>query len=338
MIRSAAIAALAVLSAGPLGAGCGGRRARPAEQRVQDSDARERAAIARAAWLPAPARPTPALPVDEVVAEVDGVPIYASEAAAQARARRITARAAVDELIARELLAAEARRRGYQEDRAVIEARHAPLARALLARDFAPTFDGPEDIPAAEIASAYQANLSKFVAPESREVLYVRASDAKPTPPAAAARAEAIARAFRARFPAGAAARVDCDAVKAAAVEAQREEPSLAFEVYDAWASATDPVFAKVMFALPEPGALSEPFKTPWGWDVLCLKKITPPKNVSLAEAEPELRTRFFETARAAAFQRFLTGALRTTEAAVVPGDVSVRRAFPEGSVAAPTP
>lgn len=323
MRRGAATLVLALL------AGCGGGagKARPAEQRVADSDRAERAALAAAPWVPA------AAPGDQVVAEVDGVPIYASEVALQARARRITARAAVHELIARELLAAEARRRQIF-DHQVSEARRQPLVRALLARVFAPSFDGPEDIPASEIDAAYRANQLKFVAPEARSVVYVRANVQPPDDLAASARGEALIRDLRQQF---AASGVDCEAVERAGLALHQRDPAVEAVDYEGFQQGTDPTFGAVMFALPGPGALSQPTRTAWGWDVICLRSITPAKNTPRAQADAELRARFFDKARAAAFQRFVNGALRASRVEALPAREAIARAFGAAAVAEPT-
>jgi len=90
----------------------------------------------------------------EVVATVNGESIYAADVARVMAARGLDRAAALDELVVQELLAVEARRRGLADDPEVVDTRRRERVRAMLRRDFEPSFDGPEDIPADEIGNA----------------------------------------------------------------------------------------------------------------------------------------------------------------------------------------
>src|SRR5207249_2135135 len=112
----------------------------------------------------------------EVVATVDGTPIYAADVGRQMGARGQTAARALDELVGAELLAAAARRRGLVDDPEVIDARKRERVRAFLRREFEPTFKGPEDVPQQEVDEIYAmpAMRDYFDHGEYHRVAYVR--------------------------------------------------------------------------------------------------------------------------------------------------------------------
>ena len=141
---------------------------------------------------------------DTVVAEVAGTPILGSQLAAHAKATGLEKRAALDDLVRQEVLAHEARRRGYDQKPEVDLARREEMVRVFVARDFGAKNADPSVIPEADLRQVYDRYHEYFVHDRLAKVLNVCSSpetahaiydDAKAHPPADAAAFEAIAQA-----------------------------------------------------------------------------------------------------------------------------------------------
>jgi hypothetical protein len=59
------------------------------------------------------------------------------------------------------------------------------------------------------------------------------------------------------------------------------------------------------VFALSRIGDVSDPVRTPWGWDVIVLFSIRPERRATREEAFDEIRQNIFDTSRRAAFLRW---------------------------------
>jgi PPIC-type PPIASE domain len=248
--------------------------------------------------------PTPR-PGDAVVATVDGTPIYASDVAAQMAAESQDARAAVDSLIDRELLAAEARRRGHLESPEVIEARRRERVRRYIEDVFGRSFDGPEDIPLAAIDRAWKHPYVRTYYDHelSHVVRYIRLPLPETPTPAQIAELGKTAADLQRRL-------------AAAHPPDGGEFVRLAGELYGkplpnhrqtvAKNSGLHAAFVAAAFSVSKVGEIAEPKQTPWGWDILYLEQIIPERHASFAEAEPEIRKNRFEPERAAGFVRWV--------------------------------
>lgn len=241
----------------------------------------------------------------EVVATVNGAPIYAADVARQGAGRGVSAAQALDELIAAELLAQEAFRRGLVDDADVVERARKERVRVFMRKVFEPTFDGPEDMPQAEVDNAlrHPQVKSRYDHPTYHTVAYTRADVKKKAPPEAAAAAEALAKAFAER--ARAVRPATQEAFWALAKE-MKLNPSTRQVYTTSLLGPAERTFAAAAFTLTKPGDISEATRTPWGWDVLFLREVVPAVHLTRAEAEADFRTRFFEDARKDAFQRWL--------------------------------
>jgi hypothetical protein len=244
---------------------------------------------------------------------VNGEKIYAADVARQAGARGQTAAQALDELIAAELLAQEAWRRGLDDDPEVAMANKRERVRLFIQREFEPTFDGPEDIPQADIDKAMVFPKIRILYDHEayRVVAWVRAAVPKKSPPEVEAAAKAAAAAFTEK------ARAARPADPAAFFALARSMPAAParLEVADKQVFSTtlkhgpaQDDFAACAFTLNKVGENSAPCRTPWGWDVLFLKETLPETHVPRAEAEADLRTRFFEDARRDGYLRWVDG------------------------------
>jgi hypothetical protein len=167
------------------------------------------------------------------------------------------------------------------------------------------------------------------VADEERAVVYVRAASDASLSAADKAKALEVLADLRTHWGEHG---VDCDAVKAAAAALALTNPALQVHDYSGQRQYTDPRFAAAMFGLAKVGDFTAtPVSTPWGSDHICLKQITPPKNIPFEGAEKELRERFFDVARIAGFKRFTDKVLAAHDVRVPDAkdrDRMVRRAF----------
>ena len=110
---------------------------------------------------------------EELAAEVDGVPVSLNDV------KRLLAETdaglsvedAVDALIRNELLAAEARRRGYEENPMARDARHLALARAILNGRIGEGI-APGSIEEARLQEYYEEQKDRFVHGAKRKVVH----------------------------------------------------------------------------------------------------------------------------------------------------------------------
>src|SRR5262249_7949354 len=105
---------------------------------------------AQVAWTPS------AQPGDLVVARVGGEPVYASMLAEHARSIHSDRRRALEDLVAQELLAQEARRRGLGQAPEVLLARKQALVRRFIRLEFEKRAAAPESVPEHDAQKRYQ--------------------------------------------------------------------------------------------------------------------------------------------------------------------------------------
>src|SRR5262249_42544669 len=155
----------------------------------------------------------------------------------------------------------------------------------MLRREFEPSFDGPEDIPVADVDAIWKNPTVHryFDHLEVRRVAYVRALVAKNATAEEDARAHQVATDFwtaaKAARPAD--AKAFFDLAKGRKLDAKRDQ------VFPAMLDgSTDAVFAKAAFAIPGLRELGPPTRTQWGWDVQLLVEIIPERHLGRAEAD----------------------------------------------------
>jgi hypothetical protein len=250
-------------------------------------------------WSPAPADG------GEVVATVNGASIYAGDVVSQARAESQTAEQALATLIDAELLAQEARRRGLTDAPEVVDARKRVRVRRFVDKVFLPTFEVPDDVPAADVERAYASPEAKafYDHPEWRTVAWARAPVALHAAPEADAAARSLARGF-------------ADLARAAKVTTTAELGALALlwarlpsgEFDTSQHGPAVPEFARAAFDLAAIGDVGEPVRTRWGWDVLLLLSINPERHAARADALADIRARLFDKFRLVGFVRWADG------------------------------
>lgn len=277
-------------------AACGGQDG-PPPRAIDPSEAY------RGSFSPAPS------PDAVVIAEVNGEKIYDEDVARQARARGLSAREALDELVAAELLAQEARRRGLADDPDVIEARRRERVRVLTERDFVPTFDGPEDVPQAALDSAWKnpAVRNYYQHEQVQKIVYLRV----PAENVGAAEEDAarrLAEAIHAHLVAKPPRDQEefghlADEIAGPAGVKLRKAAGQTRRKGD-----TVEEFAAAAFSLTQAGTFTAPFRTKWGWDIIYLVELVPARNVPREEAEKEIREKIFADTRRLAFVRWAEG------------------------------
>ncbi|HEY2734593.1 MAG TPA: peptidylprolyl isomerase, partial [Polyangiales bacterium] len=217
------------------------------------------------------------------VGSVDGVGISAEEVARLASAGTLSRQEALARLEAQQLLAAEARRRGYDKLAQTNRVGRQALVQALLERDI-------ESLPVDEdeVSAAYAEARARFEKPEKRSAIHVLAY--LPKKPSAAA-IEA-GRAFTADAVQQLMAAEDRDSVLRR-LEASRS-PLFTIKVEHLPAVAHDgtfaPEFENAMFALAQPGVVPAPVKTEFGWHAILVTKIEPATKVPMSIARDTLR------------------------------------------------
>jgi len=247
-----------------------------------------------------------------VVAVVNGDPIYVADVAVQAQATGRTVGEALDELVAAQLFAQEAVRRGLADDPDVTRVRERESVRRLLTRFFEPSFDGPEDIPMDEVEAVYNHPDVKphYEHEEFHSVVYVRYQLKAKAP----AEDEQAGKVGAEKMHAILVAAKPKDEDEFYEVAKGHPELGVTVSVQKPFTTSINgpahPAFARVAMALKKIGEISQPVRTPWGWDILFLVSIVPEKHTPRSEWEPDLRQHWFEPARKRAFEEFVSGLL----------------------------
>lgn len=265
-------------------------------------------------------------PSDEIVANVNGRPVWASCVAAQGakivadHAARVAdharstalreklvaegqafppvpplaalphdpARAALDACIEFELLAQQADKRDLGADPDVVDATRAAIVNRLVETGFEHKYTKPADL-GDRLDKWYRDNEWRLHRPELRSSAYVRAVGDTPEAKAAAQAVYDKLATETGLFTLDLqeASKLPTGAVKI-------EYLNVSIKPRD----QLDKSYAAALFSIPEVGRVSPPTKTPWGWDVilwtggLAAKETT--REELAAEAFPDLRRSMF--------------------------------------------
>jgi hypothetical protein len=244
----------------------------------------------------APVAPLVAETQDDVVATVDGRPIHATAVAAQARARGVDVRTALEDLIKAEALAGEAARRGLDRNLEVrIETRGA-LARRYLQTTFEREVTAAQ-VPEPALRREYQRQLPYLNHSTYADVWHFfvpvakNATDAEKA--AARARVEALAKKARG---------LSLDQFKQLA----RDEGLQNEEIVTAKDGWVQKPFSYAAFEqLKNPGDTTHGIiETTFGYHVEHLIRWVPPVHIPFDEAVPRLRDGMFGEYQKFAFKK----------------------------------
>ena len=250
----------------------------------------------------------------QVVARVDGVPVYEDCVANQAIEAGLDRRAALSACIDIELLVAEARRRGFAADPEVAATGERETVRALLDREFYAGFQGPEDVTVADVRDIWGKGLKNhFNRVEHRSVFYCRAENPDPktrkTPPKSDAdrRARKVADAIFARVRGRVGLTPDELVQICRATGAEVGGALISTGKFTGFPKVgrAVPEFAIPSFKIPEVGVVSPPARTPWGYDLILLTEIIEARKTSFEEALPQIREWMFDDPRYEGYRRF---------------------------------
>lgn len=247
---------------------------------------------------PDPAGPILAAPQGrQVVAEVDGVPVYDDCVRIQAEAHGLDARAALSECIDFELLAREAERRGYRRHPAVLAAEKNESVRRLLDADIVAPMPSVESVPREDLEAAYQ-RLRKYIyAPERRSIFHVYAAfETRNAPPGSDddVRARELAQAISAALieERGVTPERLLDTARQVAAgraigPVDKNTNEFRREVFWVYINKPDlPYdFSQAVFEIPEPGRVSRPTRSLFGWHVTLFLESEAPRMASVDQA-----------------------------------------------------
>ena len=239
---------------------------------------------------------------DEIVATVDGRPIYASAVAVEARARGVDRRTALSDLVDAEVLAGEAARRGLDQDLEVRDDTKGALVRRYLALGFEPSVS-PADVPELAVKREYQRNMPYLNHNTYADVWHILVEVPKSATPAQKEEARQRARALARR-----ARGMTVDEFR----QLGKDEGLRTEEIVTARDGWVERPFSEAAFAqLKKPGDVSTAdVETSYGFHVLYLVRWIPPVHVSLAEATPKIREDLFPELQKRMFARFVDEAM----------------------------
>jgi PPIC-type PPIASE domain len=248
------------------------------------------------------AAPLVAQSSDDVVATVDGRPIYAGAVAMQAQARGVDRKTALADLVDAEVLAGEAARRGLDQDLHVRDETKGALVRRYLNLGFEAQVT-PADVPDPLVHREYQRRLAYLNHDVYADVwhILVRVPKGASAEDKAEARARAHALAARAKG--------------MSLAEFQKlghDEGLTTEEVVTARNGWVERPFSEAAFAqLKKPGDTStSDVETSYGYHVLYLVKWIPATHTSLSEAAPKIREGVFPEFQKHAFEKFVDDAM----------------------------
>lgn len=238
-----------------------------------------------------------------VIAEVDGARIYDVQVARQAQGRGLSRAQGLDELIAFELLAKEAKDRGLDRDAEVVIARKRERVRRLLEIDFEPRFSGPDSVPDEVVDQLWQKPSVKyrFDHDEYRDISHILIQT-KEEDPHLAQDAQTLFDRLTA---------LDPSDKTTFAEEGLRLAEELGLVVVIGTYSTTRTgraveEFAKAAFDLVETGDMTGPVRTKYGYHILFLEGIRPAVHMSKEQAAAAIKTSVFEEHRRQAFLKWV--------------------------------
>ncbi|MCK5799866.1 MAG: peptidyl-prolyl cis-trans isomerase, partial [Deltaproteobacteria bacterium] len=243
-------------------------------------------------------------PSQSIVARVNGRPILLVDLRRQMKEAKQEKHRALDALIQEELLAQEARRRGYDTQSKVLEAARRQLATTYIKEAFGKTISR-EAIPREFVERAYKANRLRYVRPAAVDVLHLLCvagrRQSKAIHDAAARCATAASKLISARYFSSEDFKRLPESLAAVTTPTTVRVEKLTTPLR----GLTVAPFADAAFALKNKGDISPPVKTRFGIHFIYLLERHAGRHQSLANAEDEIRGRLFNEAWGILFDRW---------------------------------
>jgi peptidyl-prolyl cis-trans isomerase C len=203
-------------------------------------------------------------------------------------------RALLDRSVRFALLAAEAKRRGYDKAPAVVMAANQSAVQHLIQHEFDDKIT-PDSIPEAEIKAYYSAHIDEFVRGEGRRVSVAMLAD-RAAADAFYAKVESLdLRGFR-------------ELARAQSLDETNKQRGGDLPYFDASGkgfdapdTAVDPAIAKATFALKEVGETSRPIQVGERFAVIRYSGVRAARDETLGEADDRIRQRLWRDRRQAA-------------------------------------
>lgn len=261
---------------------------------------------------------TPKTRAGEVVATVNGEPIFAADLVLQMRDGQ-TKKEALHARIQFELLAQESVRRGLHNTREVRDIAQRSAAQLLIRRAFGEVFR-KENVAETYIAQAYKLNKARFVHPEKYETVHLVAKASRKQSPARHKMArDAIVQARQIALGG------KLSAKEFSEIPSLIPHKGLRFISQSHIASefSVVPNYAKAMLKLQKPGDVSEIVKTRHGYHLIYLKGRIPARNASVADAHDEIRDKIYDDVRRVEFEKFASELEKKAQAAINPAALS---------------
>lgn len=232
---------------------------------------------------------------DEIVAAVNGKPVWGSCVAVQAT-RGATRQAALEQCVDFEVLAQAADQRGYASALEVRDATHTAMVSELVATAYEDGFTRPEQF-GLVWQQALARGLWKISHENYRASSYVRVPVAEQATPAEVAAAKAQADQI------AAALAHETGLMGPSLLElAQAAAPGIKLDHQDVTAfraGGLDSQYAAALFGLKDIGRASAAVRTKWGWDVVVWTDDVPETHPSQAEIDaqllPEVKLAYFD-------------------------------------------
>ena len=203
-------------------------------------------------------------------------------------------RALLDRSVRFALMAAEAKRRGYDKSPPVVLAANQSAVQQLIQHDFDDPIT-PESVPEADIKAYYSAHIEEFVRGEGRRASVVVLAD-KAAADALFAKAETLdLRGFR-------------ELARTQSLDETNKQRGGDLPYFDAAGkgfdspdSAVDPAIAKATFALKEVGETSRPIQVGDRFAIVRYSGVRAARDEPLREADDRIRQRLWRDRRQAA-------------------------------------
>ena len=238
---------------------------------------------------------------DEIVATVDGRPIYASAVATQAQAKGCSTKEALEDLVRAEAVVSEAERHKLAHDRDALEAARSMAVLRLLETGFQREVT-QATIPDRTVRRTYRANINMYDHSEYIDVWHILQPVAKNASPEDKQKARAVAEeiARRARGVGSALAFQQLATAVKQPAGLQPLKVERLVTARDGWILTT---FSYPAFdQLKKPGDTSTVIETEYGYHVVYLNRRIPPLHRTVEDAAQELRSAIFPNYQKSAF------------------------------------